>query len=199
MFPTGEGGGGVGGARGRASSATGGRGGGPAGRGGGGPERAREPLATRLYRGEVSWDFIGRRRYWYALSAVIMLIGMVSLIARGLNPSIDFKGGAEFQGPLNGHSITDVRTAVSSTGVNPEVAQTTGSGASQRFQVQTLTLTPDQVTTVENSIVDKLELANPDVLDVTTVGSTWGSQITKKAIEGLIIFLVAVIAYLSIR
>jgi preprotein translocase subunit SecF len=159
----------------------------------------RESLATRLYRGEVSWDFIGRRRYWYAASMLVMLIGIASLLIRGLNPSIDFKGGAEFQGPLNGHSISDVRTAVSSTGITPEVAQTTGSGSDQRFQVQTETLVFAQVQRVETAIVDKLGITDRNELDVTTVGSTWGSQITHKAIEGLIIFLIAVIAYLSIR
>jgi preprotein translocase subunit SecF len=158
----------------------------------------RESFATRLYRGEVSFDFIGRRRYWYAMSGLVMLIGLLSLGLRGLNPSIDFKGGAEFQGPLNGHSITDVRAAVSSTGVDPQVVQQTGSGSALRFQAETVTLPEAQVQTVGASLATKLGIKQSDVT-TTTVGSQWGSQITNKAIEGLIIFLVAVIAYLSIR
>ena len=159
---------------------------------------ARESIATRLYRGEVSYDFIGHRRRWYTASAIVMLIGIISLLVRGLNPSIDFKGGAQFQGPLNGHTITQVRSAVSSTGINPEVAETTGSGSDTRFQVQTETLTNLQVVHVESALEKQLDL-KPGSLSTTTVGSTWGSEITHKAILGLFVFLIAVIGYLSIR
>jgi preprotein translocase subunit SecF len=155
-----------------------------------------ESIATRLYRGEISWDFIGRRRWWYALSGLVMIIGIVSLGVRGLNPSIDFKGGAEFSGPIHHFSINDVTDAVSSVGVTPESHQTTGNG---QFQVETATLTPDQVINVENALVEKLHITDRGDLSVSTVGSTWGSQITNKAIEGLVIFLIAVILYLSVR
>ncbi|HEX3825338.1 MAG TPA: protein translocase subunit SecF [Mycobacteriales bacterium] len=157
-----------------------------------------ESLATRLYRGEVSWDFIGRRRRWYALSGLVMLIGILSLAIQGLNPSIDFKGGAEFQGPLNGHSITQVKSVVSGIGVNPDVSQVTGSGSDQRFNIETATLTNDSIAQVEQALATEVGVANAKI-DITTVGSTWGSEITHKAVEGLIIFLVAVSGYLSIR
>jgi preprotein translocase subunit SecF len=164
----------------------------------------REGIATRLYRGELSWDFIGHRRYWYALSSIVMLIGILSLALRGLNPSIDFKGGAQFQGPINHHTISDVRNAVSSTGIDPQVSQTAGSGSATRFQVQTETLSQTQVEKVEAALVAQIATnpADPGFrndLDITTVGSTWGAQITHKAILGLVIFLLAVIGYLSIR
>jgi preprotein translocase subunit SecF len=162
-------------------------------------DKNRESVATRLYHGEVSWDFIGRRKLWYTISSVIILIGIVSLVVRGLNPSIDFKGGGQFQGPLNGRSITEVTDAVSSTGVTVEKDFTTASGSDERFVIETKTLTPAEVTKVEQALVTAAGLSSTDQLDVTTVGSSWGSQITKKAIEGLIIFLIAVIAYLSIR
>jgi preprotein translocase subunit SecF len=159
---------------------------------------ARDSVATRLYRGEISWDFVGHRRIFYIGSSVVMLIGIISLIVRGLNPSIDFTGGAQFQGPIKGHSISQVQDAVRATGVNPEVAETTGSGSDERFQIQTATLTNVQVQKVEDALQSTLGLSNND-LDVTTVGSTWGGEITHKAILGLVIFLIAVMGYLSIR
>jgi preprotein translocase subunit SecF len=163
---------------------------------------ARESLATRLYRGQISYDFIGRRKVWYAISGVILLISIASLLVRGLNPSIDFKGGDVFQFPRNGHSIQDVRDSLARANVNPEVVQTTGSGSAARFRVETKSLPQ----AVNNDVVGNLQrqLAkdmgiNPNAVDVQSVGSTWGSQITKKAIYGLLVFLVAVIIYLSIR
>jgi len=54
-------------------------------------------LGGRLYRGEISYDFVGRKRRWYAISGAILLISIVALFARGLDFSVDFKGGAVFQ------------------------------------------------------------------------------------------------------
>ena len=167
---------------------------------------ARESLATRLYRGDISYDFIGRRKVWYLISGAAVLISIISMFVIGLHPSIDFKGGDVFQFPKNGHSLSDARGAVSSVcGCNIEVAQTTGSGAETRFRIETKSLPASQndpegdvVQKVINSITSKIGVSEKDV-SVQSVGSTWGGQITKKAITGLIIFLVAVIIYLSIR
>jgi preprotein translocase subunit SecF len=158
----------------------------------------RDSLATRLYRGEVSYNFIGNRLWWYIASGIVIVVGVISLAVQGLNPSIDFKGGAQFLGPLNGHSISDVTSAVSSTGIDPEESLTVGSGSDKQFDIQTKTLTDAQVVKIENALVDQIGITR-DQISPTTVGSTWGSQITNKAIEGLIIFLLAVILYLSVR
>jgi len=167
---------------------------------------ARESLATRLYRGEVSYDFIGKRRRWYAFSGALMLISIVSLLVVGLHPSIDFKGGDVFQFPQNGHSVQDVRDSLARADVDPEVVQTTGSGSNSRFRVETKTL-PDSANDPEGDVVDEkvvpqlmkdIGVSESDI-SVQSVGSTWGSQITNKAITGLIVFLIAVIVYLSIR
>ena len=84
----------------------------------------REGLATRLYRGQVAYDFIGRRRRWYVGSGIVLLVSVVSIFVRGLHPSIDFKGGAVFQFPRHSHSIGDVRS-----GSTKRVAAAVGEGA----------------------------------------------------------------------
>jgi preprotein translocase subunit SecF len=162
----------------------------------------KESLATRLYQGRVSYDFIGHRRAWYAASGLLVLISIVSLFVLGLRPSIDFKGGDVFQFARNGHSLQDVRSALTEVGVTPEVVQTTGSGSAARFRVETKSLPQatgnDVVGKVENKLAETVGIA-PAAVDVQSVGSTWGSQITKKAIYGLIVFLVVVIIYLTAR
>jgi preprotein translocase subunit SecF len=165
---------------------------------------ARDSLATRLYRGQVSYDFIGRRRRWYIASGVVMLVSILSLLVRGLDPSVDFKGGDVFQFPENGHSLQDVRSAFAAAGVTPEVTQTTGTGSAARFRVETKTLPQsaatgqDKVDLVIGQVAGKIGIPK-NAVDVQTVGSTWGGQITHKAIVGLIAFLIAVIAYMSFR
>ena len=53
----------------------------------------------RLFRGETSFDFVGRWQRWFAISGVVILIGLISLATRGLNFSIDFKGGTVWEVP----------------------------------------------------------------------------------------------------
>jgi preprotein translocase subunit SecF len=161
-----------------------------------------ESLATRLYRGEISYDFLGKRRRWYAISGMFMLISIVSILVRGVHPSIDFKGGDVFEFPKHGHSQSDVKSVFAKFNVTPEVIQTTGNG---NFRVETKAL-PASPNAVGGDEVGRISAALQTEFTLTdnqissqTVGSTWGSQITKKAITGLIVFLIVVILYLSIR
>ena len=65
----------------------------------------------RLFRGETSYDFVGRWRVWFGISAVIILIGIVSLATRGLNFSIEFKGGTVWEVPSTA-SVAHARKAL---------------------------------------------------------------------------------------
>ena len=53
----------------------------------------KQSLRYRLYHGETSYDFVGRQKLWFAISAVVVLAGVISLVTQGLNFGIDFKGG----------------------------------------------------------------------------------------------------------
>jgi preprotein translocase subunit SecF len=91
---------------------------------------------------------------------------------------------------------------VKAAGVTPEVVTITGSGSAARFRVETKALTQnstvDKVRDVEVQLEQRIGVTEKEI-NVSTVGSTWGSQITKKAVYGLIIFLIAVSIYLSVR
>ena len=53
-------------------------------------------FGARLYRGEVGYDFVGKRKIWYGISILITITAIVGLAVRGLNMGIEFKGGAVF-------------------------------------------------------------------------------------------------------
>ncbi len=157
-------------------------------------------LRSRLYRGETRLDVIGRRRIWYALSALVLVLGIVSLGVRGFNLSIDFKGGDAFQFAANGHSLAQAQSVLDAQGVTDPVVQKIGEN---QIQVTTSVL-PDpgtgtsKVSLVQNALATEFGL-NPSAVSVQSVGSSWGSQITQKAIEGLVIFLIAVMLYIAVR
>ena len=155
-------------------------------------------IGGKLYRGEVSFDFVGRQRTWYAISGAILLISIVALLVRGLDFSVDFKGGAVFTFPASSSStsLTQVQNAVSDGGVSGAVVQRVN-GQQNGWQVQTKALTGPQTITLENTLKSDLGV-NSDNISVTTVGPSWGSQISGKALEALIAFLIVIVIYLSI-
>ena len=150
----------------------------------------------RLYRGEVSFDFVGRRRLWYAISAFILVVSILAVVIRGLSFSVDFKGGAIFTFPSSSTSVSQVQDAVESGGISGAIVQQTH-GEKNGWQIQTKSLTGAQTVALEKTMSSKLGV-NSDDISVTTVGPSWGSQISGKALEALIAFMIVIVIYLSI-
>jgi preprotein translocase subunit SecF len=157
-------------------------------------------IGGRLYRGEVSFDFVGRQKLWYAISGLILVISIVALLFRGLNYSVEFKGGNLFVFQAPGVSTTQIASVVKDAGGgdDPIVTQL-GVGQQAKWQVQTDKLTFAEQSTVQDTLASDLHVTGgPDAVSVTFTSASWGSQITHKALEGLIVFLVLIVAYLSI-
>ncbi|ONH62238.1 protein-export membrane protein SecF [Frankia sp. CcI49] len=157
-------------------------------------------MLGRLYRSEFHVDFVGRRRVWYVVSGVLLTICVLSMIVRGFTLGIEFKGGAVFQFPANGGTVEQVKDVLSDSGVDASDSVVQQLETSKQFRVQTPTLSDEETARVEDALAKRFNVANPDEnIAVSTVGSSWGSTITNKAIKGLIVFLVLVMVYLSVR
>ncbi|MBV9207084.1 MAG: protein translocase subunit SecF, partial [Actinobacteria bacterium] len=155
-------------------------------------------IGGKLYRGEVSFDFVGRQRLWYTISGVILVISILALIFRGLVFSVDFKGGAIFEFPASSASLSQVQSAVSDGGISGAIVQQIHRpGQPLSWQVQTKALTGPQTVKLENTLSSDLGV-NTNNITVTTVGPSWGGQITGKALEALIAFMIVIVLYLSI-
>ncbi len=154
----------------------------------------------RLYRGEVSVDFVSRKRLWYTISGAILLISILGLGIRGLNFSVEFKGGSLFNVPASQSVNQTSLVAVVSQhgGINPTATEVKPfNGRPAIWQVQTSQLHPGQAINIENAIATKFHIPSSAV-SVTSVGSSWGAQISQKALEALIAFLIVIVIYLSI-
>ena len=144
-----------------------------------------------LYSGRVSIDVVGRRKLWYGIAIVLVIIAIVAPVARGgFNFGIEFRGGSEFRIDGVGDTSQQVaRDAVQS--VDPETQPIVTSVGVDSVRIQTEQL--DDVTTEEIRIA----LANAYGLpsgSVTSsyIGANWGADVTSKAINGLIVFLILV-------
>ncbi|SHN45054.1 protein translocase subunit SecF [Cryptosporangium aurantiacum] len=156
-------------------------------------------LAGRLYRGETNIDFIGSRKRWYIASAILILICIGAFVFRGFNWGIEFSGGTSFvfKQP-SGVTAEQVTETIEATGVEVQTTQEAGRGADAKFVIKTATLTGPETTEVKQALAAKYELEANDITD-NAVSSSWGGQVTDKALIALIVFLVLVAAYLAIR
>ena len=156
-------------------------------------------FGSRLYRGEVSFDFVGRQKLWYMISGVILLLSLIGLFGRGLNFTVDFKGGSVITLPASSaSSIGQVQSAVASTGDGEgAIVQHVGSGSSATWQVQTGKLNYNQGLQVQSTLARDLSIPQSKI-SVNFVGASWGSQISQKALQALIAFLIVIVIYLSI-
>jgi preprotein translocase subunit SecF len=155
----------------------------------------------RLYRGETRINFIGSRRRWYLASLILIAICAFSFVFRGFNYGVEFAGGSQFQLPVTNTSITtaEVSTAFSHAGIPPaDPPQEVGSGSTRQIVVKTESLTPDRQRTLITDVSGALKLPTTDIT-VTSVSSSWGHDVTVKAIQGLIVFLIIVSIYISLR
>ncbi|MBI5087534.1 MAG: protein translocase subunit SecF [Actinobacteria bacterium] len=160
----------------------------------------RGPLG-RLYQGETSIDFYGRRWWGIIASAVLVLITVISLFVNGLNLGIDFEGGVAWEVPAANVSEDQVRTVLTDNGVdvsNSNVQTLTPASGEQRYRVQVGDYPPDVVQQVQT---DLAAAAGVDVSEVssTSVSSSWGRSITEKAVRALIVFLVLVALFITWR
>ncbi|HEX4253746.1 MAG TPA: protein translocase subunit SecF [Streptosporangiaceae bacterium] len=154
-------------------------------------------VGGRLYRGDVSINFVGRQKLWYAISGCIVLIAIVALLVRGLNFSVDFKGGSIFTVKAPNATISQVEKAVSDGGGGSVTVQKAGVGTKAQWQAQTAPLSIAQNEKVQNTLASELHIGQSQISS-QIVGPTWGSQISSKALEALIAFLIVIVIYLSI-
>jgi preprotein translocase subunit SecF len=156
-------------------------------------------LTHGLYTGQTNFAIVANRRKWYAFSALLLVISIGALAFRGLNFSIEFSGGSQLSVPSATCTVEQARQAFVSSGVTTEapIVTVTQGSLGRNVNVQTVSLTPAQTKQAQQALADGCQT---DVTSITTqvVGPSWGQQITRKAVIGLVVFLAAIVVYLSI-
>ncbi|MFI8996484.1 protein translocase subunit SecF [Streptomyces sp. NPDC053542] len=152
-------------------------------------------IGARLYRGEVGYDFIGKRKIWYAVSILITITAIVGLGVRGLNMGIEFSGGAVFTTPKTSVSAAQAQhDAEAASGGHQATVQQLGNGG---LRIQISELDTKESVPVQEKLAKDLNVPVEDV-NTQLVGPSWGEEIANKAWLGLGIFMVLVVLYLAI-
>lgn len=151
-------------------------------------------LGGRLYTGETSINIIGNKRRWYAFSGLLILISIAALSLQGLKLGIEFKGGASYTVTKANATLTGAEEAVKEAGIPGEpIIQSIGS---DKVRIQTGSLTNAESSALQDALVSKYSVSI-DSIDTQIIGPSWGKEITRKAVYGLIGFIVVVLLYLA--
>jgi preprotein translocase subunit SecF len=166
----------------------------------------RHGFFVRLYTGTGAFDVIGKRKLWFTISGVIVAIAIVSIALRGFTLGIDFEGGTKVSMPRGDVSTQQVEDVFSKAiGKAPESVVIVGAGPSATVQIRSEALTEPQIEKLRTALFDEFHPKGSDgqpskqQISDSKVSETWGGQITKKALIALVVFLVLVTIYITIR
>lgn len=144
-----------------------------------------------LYSGEKSYGIIRHRRAFVSVAGAVILIAAILVSTLGFNPSIEFTGGSQF-------TVADVSTtgqqpaydAVKEAGLDSAAVRVSNLG-SDGIRVQTEALDTSTTAAVRDALASAYGVDSADVQS-NSIGPSWGKDVTQKALQSLVIFLVLV-------
>ncbi|MGH3902839.1 MAG: protein translocase subunit SecF [Pseudonocardiaceae bacterium] len=162
-----------------------------------------------LYTGTGAFDIVGRRRWWYVVSGVLVVICIASMVLRGFNLGIDFEGGTRVQmpgvgakGPISTEQVEQVFAR--SVGEPPVSVQTVGTGDAASILIRSDTLDAGTTFALKDALYEQLQplgrdgKPSPQAVSDSAVSATWGSEISQKALIALLVFLALVTVFLAV-
>jgi len=151
-------------------------------------------LGARLHRGEIGYDFVGKRKIWYGVSILITITAIVGLAVRGLNMGIEFQGGAVFTTEKTSISVSQSETYAEEASGHDAIVQKLGNGG---LRIQIAGIDTGKSDQIKQELAKDLKV-DAEKINADLVGPSWGDQIANKAWQGLAIFMVLVVIYLAI-
>ncbi len=148
-------------------------------------------------------NFVGNRRRWALISAVLIVLSLGEIVLAGLNLSIDFVGGTTFLvNEVTDEDLTRpaIENAVEAAGGEDVTVQLTEAQDGGNVGVIVETAAVPVGSETENAIQQALiEVTGGETVDVSTVGPSWGERISSQALRALVVFLIIVVIYISVR
>ena len=153
-------------------------------------------VLTRLYRGETRFDFIAISRKTLVVSLAVVILSILVMIVKPFNLSIDFTGGVIITVENNSDAtVESIRGELRAVGYGDARVQITGDGI---VQVQTEALNADEQDRLTAAVLNATG-ADPTDLNEKAVGPTFGAEVTRKAIQALVVFLIVVALFITWR
>jgi preprotein translocase subunit SecF len=144
------------------------------------------------------FKIIEHSRWWFLLSGTLIVLSIVGLFTPGLTLSIDFRGGALITyKDTTGLTAADVQRTMAAFGRPDAEVQTVG-GDTVSIRTESFTGDQEGVGALADALAEQAGIA-PQEVTVEDVGPTWGSEISRKALTGLVVVLIAILIYIWLR
>ncbi|GAB3195069.1 protein translocase subunit SecF [Nocardioides hungaricus] len=161
-------------------------------------------LGNELYQGRKSYDFVGHRALWYAVSGTLVAAAILVIVVKGLNFGIEFTGGTQFRvdnlsSEVAGQDTADRLREEIGTSLNAEPTVTTASSGSsgEAIIIQTEDLSAAENAEVRQIVADVTGV-DPKGGDISQddIGASWGRAVAERALLGVGIFLTLVVLFI---
>jgi preprotein translocase subunit SecF len=175
---------------------------------------------ARLMAGTSEIDFLGRRRLWFAISGVAILISVVAIFLRptdnpcagvlpdGLNCGIEFNGGLTISSPIPADGplgdsadldvISELEAALDPVGAGDAQVQVASQDGGRTIQVQTRDVSEEQRARIVGTVGETVG-AEPGQIASESISASFGGEITEAGLRALIVFLVVIMLFISWR
>ena len=153
-----------------------------------------------FFHKKTSYPFMGTRRRWYLVSALVIVASLVSLGVRGLNFGIDFTGGVvmEFTFP-QAANLEKVRSDLSGAGFGDAAVQSFGT--SRDVLVRLLPREGGDVNAVGQSVLAAIQAGEPgaELRRTEVVGPQVGKELAEKGALAILFTFLLILGYVAIR
>jgi preprotein translocase subunit SecF len=158
--------------------------------------RAITQFGNDLYTGKVSFPFVGRRRTWFVLAIVLVVLSALAPFVRGVEFSVEFTGGSQFLVSAPQSRDQAIATETIDEVVPGTTTKVTTVGG-RDIRVQTSQLTDDETQQVTSALAEAYDVA-PEEVNASFIGPSWGADVTRQSLWGLAIFLALTFLILAI-
>ncbi|MFC9558449.1 protein translocase subunit SecF [Agromyces sp. NPDC056965] len=140
-----------------------------------------------LYTGKRSFNFVGGRKKWYTIAGILILLSIVVPLLTGVNFSIEFRGGSQFQiAEVENATPEPAIEAVHSVVPDAEVRVAIVGGTGVRVQTDQLEQADSEE--VSGALAEAYDVPESEVTS-SFIGPSWGADVTRQALVGLVAFL----------
>ncbi|MCK6065330.1 MULTISPECIES: protein translocase subunit SecF [Microbacterium] len=144
-------------------------------------------LGNDLYTGKTSFPFVGRRRLWFIIAAILVIGSALVPLFRPVQLSIEFTGGSQFT--VSGLTAPDQTLASEAVeSVVPDATTRVTTVGDSAVRVQTDQMSNAETLEVSSALADAYEVSTAEVT-ASFIGPSWGADVTRQSLWGLAIFL----------